>query len=188
MRLSLFLVLCLLCGYSQAAIYKWKLPDGTVVFSDQPNPGAEEVELPKLQTYTPPPSPAFTSEVATPTQNAPAYTTLMITTPGNDEAIRENSGKIEINIAVEPPLQIGDKILVKMDGQAIGDPSSSQHYILDNVDRGTHTLQATVLDADGNSLIDSEAVTFHLQRVSILFKNRPLPVNPTAPTNPPSGS
>ena len=113
----------------------------------------------------------------------------MITTPDNDATIRENSGKVEINVATEPPLQsqAGHKILVKIDGKAIGDPSTAQHYVLDNIDRGTHSLQASVLDASGNTLMESSTVTFHLKRISILLKNNKnpaQPANPLPPANP----
>ncbi len=35
-----------------AQIYKWTDSQGNVHFSDKPQPGAEKVELPSVQTYT----------------------------------------------------------------------------------------------------------------------------------------
>ena len=37
-----------------AQIYKWVDSDGNVNFSDKPHPGAEEIPLPKVQTYSSP--------------------------------------------------------------------------------------------------------------------------------------
>jgi len=176
MRLLLFLLLCLLNGYTHAAIYKSVLPDGTVIFTDQPELGAEKIDVPNLQTYPPPSvSTAIDPQISPPQEAAVIYTSLIITSPANDATIRENSGKVEIHVATEPPLQAqaGHKILVKMDGQAIGEPATTQQYVLDNVDRGTHSLQASILDASGNTLVESETVIFHLKRISILFQKNP---------------
>jgi hypothetical protein len=176
MRLYLFLSLSLLCGYTQAAIYKWESPDGTVIFSDQPHPDAEKIATPKAQTYTPPSKPEFiTPEISSPKESAVNYTNVMISAPANDATIRENTGRVEIKVSIEPPLQTqaGHKILLKMDGRIIGGPTTEQQYILDNVDRGTHILQASIVDASGNTLINSTSITFHLKRTSILLRNKP---------------
>lgn len=176
MKLLLLLLISLSCGYAQAAIYKWTLPDGTVVFSDQPHPDAEEIDVPKAQTFTPPPRPTNTEPPITPKPESVAgYTNIAITAPVNDATIRENSGKVEIHVASAPPLQTqaGHKILIRIDGKSIGDPSTTQQFVLDNIDRGTHTLQTSILDASGKTLIESETVTFHLQRFSTLLKQNP---------------
>ena len=38
---------------------------------------------------------------------------------------------------------------------------------LSNVDRGTHTVSARVVDSNGTTLIDAAPVVFHMQRVSV---------------------
>lgn len=176
MKLLLLLLISLSCGYAQAAIYKWTLPDGTVVFSDQPHPDAEEIDVPKAQTFTPPPGPVSTEPPIIPKQeSAVGYISVAITTPANDATIRENSGKVEVHVACEPPLQAqeGHTIVIRIDGHTIGNPATTQQYVLDNIDRGTHILQASILDASGKTLIESETVTFHLQRFSTLLKQNP---------------
>ncbi|NNG11833.1 MAG: DUF4124 domain-containing protein, partial [Halobacteria archaeon] len=51
-----FTVLLLLwTGLAQAEVYKSTNADGEVIFSDQPSPGAEQVQLPELPTYSAPP-------------------------------------------------------------------------------------------------------------------------------------
>ena len=192
MRLLLFLLFGLMCAYAQADVYKQELPDGTVIFSDQPGPDAEKIEIPKLQTFPPPPQPVFIEpEIKPGKKSAIGYNKITITAPANEATIRENSGKVEINVAIEPSLQTqaGHKVLVTMDGKAIGDPATTLQYTLDNVDRGTHTLQASILDASGTPLMTSATVTFYLKRHSILFKNNNLPspgASPAFPVNPPS--
>lgn len=176
MKLFLILMLSLSCGLAQAAVYKRVLPDGSVIFSDQPGPDAEEIETPKPQTFTPPP----TSTIIAPQTNSDKkpsapYASLTITTPVHDETIRDNTGNVSVSVSIEPPLQTqaAHKILIKLDGQVVGRPSTTQQLTLENVDRGTHTVQASVLNATGNTLLDSESVTFHMKRESTLLKKKP---------------
>lgn len=190
MRRLLFLLFALMCACAQAAVYKKELPDGSVIFSDQPSPDSEEIEVPELQTFPPPPQPAFFEPETKPAkETAISYSQVVITTPANEATIRENSGKVEIKVTIEPPLQTqaGHKVLVTLDGKAIGDPATTLQYTLDNVDRGAHTLQASVLDASGTTLMTSATVTFYLKRHSILLNNKlPSPgASPAFPVNPP---
>ena len=191
MRLALYLLLGLLCVSTQAAVYKKELPDGTVTYTDQPEPGAKAIVLPEIQTIQPPPKTVI-NETALPPKNktqdsASGYSMLKITSPGDNETLRENAGQVEINIAMDPSLQTqsGHKILVRMDGKPIADPGTSLQYVIDNIDRGTHNLQASVVDAAGNTLIRSEITTFYVKRHSILFRSFPAPpANPLPPANP----
>jgi hypothetical protein len=191
MRSTLFFLLVLLCVSAQAAVYKKELPDGTVVYTDQPESGGKEITLPEIQTIQPPPKSVF-SEAIPPQKNKPvesttSYTMLKITSPADEETLRENAGNITVNVTMDPPLQTqaGHKILVEMDGKPIADPGTSLQYVLDNVDRGTHSLQASILDAAGNTLFQSPSITFYLKRHSILFQNLPAPpANPALPAAP----
>ncbi len=174
-------ILCYPSAHAQ--IYKRVLPDGTVVFSDTPSPDAEEVKIRKLDTYaTPlpkPKSPPSASQAARNTASAPAgktkafaYTRLAITSPKNDEAIRANNGELPIKLSIEPGLNtdLGHTIVIFLDGQQASDPFTGPAITLSNVDRGTHTLSAKILDGKGNVVKESPPVTFHLLRHSILFK------------------
>ena len=55
-----------------------------------------------------------------------------------------------------------------MDGQPIGQGASTS-ATLTNVDRGSHTIAAAVVDADGNQVAKADPVTFTLHRVSKLL-------------------
>ncbi len=169
------------------AVYKSVGPDGKVTYSDQPQPGATEVELPKFPA-APLPAPATTSTTAPAAsgpqggaQNAaPAfkgYSTLSIVTPANDGTIRENTGSVEVTIASVPEWdpQWGHSIKVLLDGKPLPDRYTTPTFQLKNADRGTHTLQAIVLDAKQNELITSPTITFHMKRHSAQFiKDSPL--------------
>ena len=161
-----------------AEIYKRVLPDGSVVYSDEPSPGAERVELPPPQTIPAPPPPAAP---ATPragqrkTEEAVDYRLVKITQPGNDAQIRENSGRVEISVQVEPPLQnrAGHRLVLMMDGKEVARSNGNLHFVLENVDRGTHELVAEIQDRKGRRLKRSRTVLFHLFRYSRLQGSHP---------------
>jgi len=93
------------------------------------------------------------------------YTNIVIVTPANDTAIRVNTGNITVNVSLEPGLNHdrGDQIALYMDGNKVSEGSATQ-FNLDNIDRGTHTLKASVIDASGKAVISSTPVSFTLLR------------------------
>ncbi len=172
MRLRLLLSLLFLLAMPATAAYKWTMPDGSVIFSDQrPHPDAEQITLLPTQTFTPPPlsSMQANKQPTAAEQPPPLYTSLTITRPADEQTIRENSGDISVLIALEPALltQKGHKIIIKLDGETIITTTSTQS-LLPNVDRGSHTLTATIIDKEGAALISSDERIFYLHRVSIL--------------------
>ena len=174
MRLILTLLLLSIAAGATAAVYKWKKPDGSIIYSDQPPAeGATPTELPQVQEIkiaTPPPSSEEPEEKAAPREQTVSYTKLEITEPENDSNIRDNAGNVSVNLEVEPRLLEGDIASITLDGKEIGQGRGTS-IALSNVDRGTHTLQATVKNAQGAVLITSRPVIFHLQRTSILHPN-----------------
>ncbi len=152
---------------AQTGVYKWVEPDGTVTFTDQSRPGAEKIEIQPPQTVPPPEAVrrALKAGSARAEQAAPgiAYTQFAIVSPSDDESVRSNNGDISIALSLEPALHADHAIVVSMDGQAIGKGSSTSLQ-LQNLPRGTHTVQATVVDAAGAELIRTETVSFHVLR------------------------
>ena len=173
MRLIVTLLLLIVVAGASAAVYKWKKPDGSIVYSDQPPAeGATPTDLPQVQeikiAVPPPPSSEDESEEsATPKKQTVVYTKLEITQPENDSTIRDNAGNVSVNLNLEPRLQEGDITVISLDGKAIGQGRGTS-ISLSNVDRGTHTLQAMVKNDQGAVLITAPSVTFHLQRISVL--------------------
>jgi len=170
-------LLCLLTSPPLGAgIYKTIDEEGNVYYSDRPTPGAEKVELPPPTVYTPPKLPAAGSPAASKqTDSKPAYESLRILSPKPDEAIRSNNGDLIVEWAVDPPLKRrqGHRLMLILDGQEV--PATGGRHQFKNLDRGTHTLSARILDRRGRVLAEAEPVTFHLLRISII-------------TNPPPGS
>lgn len=179
MRAWLPLVLMLLSPtLTSAAVYKWVDPDGTVHFSDTPHEGAQELHVAPPQTYTPGRVPPITPREEAPP--APVeYTRFELVSPTDDATLRDNTGAITLKFALEPALKVarGHKLIVLLDGQA--QPAAKSGSItLQNVDRGTHTLQGQVVDSGGKILMSSKSITVHLFRQSILAPNRARPPSP----------
>ncbi|RMG57255.1 MAG: DUF4124 domain-containing protein, partial [Gammaproteobacteria bacterium] len=91
------------------------------------------------------------------------YESVEILRPANDEAIRSNNGLLVISFRAVPDLAPGDHFEVVMDGQPVGQ-TRGQSLTLENVDRGTHTVEVHIVDEAGNDRAHSDPVTFHLLR------------------------
>lgn len=155
-----------------AGIYKYVNPDGGVEYSDQPREGAAKVEVAPLQTYTPPPLPKIKRLPEGKPQPGISYQ-ISIASPQPGATVRENTGKVKVKLRVKPPLEVASKYVPQLllDGQPVAKTSAGLHYTLANVDRGTHTLQARLLDPSGTPVAHSETVTFYMRRISILFRD-----------------
>jgi len=168
MRYLVLLILGLsLAVPTQAQIYKWVMPDGSIRYSDKPQPGGKEVKLPPLQTYTAPPIPAKAAKKSeASTTQAIEYKTFVVQSPKNNEVIRNNAGMISIQLSLEPALRSAHSIEIFMDGKSVGSGKGTR-ISLTNVDRGSHTIKASVKDESGKAIKQTASVTFHLLRASV---------------------
>jgi len=157
---------------AQAEVYRWVDENNRVVFSDRHQLGAEQVIIESLSSYTPIATSfndaSNNTEESSEVLEVPNYQ-IEIMSPQNDEAVRSNAGIVNINAKVEPALSAdrNDQVILKLDGQILGQASSSQNFTLTDIDRGTHTVQVAVVDKSGNLLKTSTPVSFHLQRHSV---------------------
>lgn len=174
-------ILLLLCAFLSpavgAAVYKWYDAEGNVHFGDSPREGAEEVHVPPPQTYQPAPLPAFTPSPAEP-EKPPAYVRFELIAPADEATVRDNTGAMTVSFALDPALKPGHKIRVLMDGE-VKASSKSVTINLDNVDRGTHTLQGQVVDSRGKVQTASATITIHMHR-QVAPKPAPAPNPPPA--------
>lgn len=193
MRFAALLMLLLLLPV-HAEIYRWIDDSGNVVFSDEPQPGAERVDLPPSTTYTPVDEEAATDEILklSPEDedeaqqlDVPDYQ-IRIVAPANDESIWVNNGDVTVSMIVEPTLDAerGDQVILRLDGEPVSEPRNTTTFQLNNLSRGTHSLDATVVDSNGVALTSTGTVTFHLHRASIQNNTGLTPPGPTggAPT------
>ena len=146
-------------------IYKWTDSNGNVNFSDKPHAGAEEIALPKVQTYSTPkisvPEPS--SEPVTDAE-APVYHKISIVQPVDQTTIRNPQGYVSILIELKPKLKRGDKLQIILDGAPLNKPQATTVFALQDINRGSHTLAAQVVDAQGKILNTSDTISFFMQQ------------------------
>ncbi len=169
-RLVLVFVLAAVPALAPAAVYRWVAPDGTVVFSDQPHQGAEKIVIPPANVYRPQKLPAPGPAAPDGGAAAKPYRVFRIADPGPDATVRQNNGDVAVRIEIKPTLRAaqGQRIALVLDGKRLPGRYRSDHMVLPNVDRGTHTLTGLVLAPGGKVLMSTAAVTFHLMRYSRL--------------------
>jgi len=154
--------LLLASGIANAAqTYRWVDAQGVVHYSDTPQPGAEKVTLP-----TAPPPAARPADTA-------GYQSCAITEPAAEASLYAPDS-VHVVVSLEPSLRDGDRLQVLMDGQPLASKShASTSLEAPQPDRGAHALSAVVRDASGKMVCSSSAVTFYVQRPSLLSPQSP---------------
>lgn len=106
------------------------------------------------------------------------YTAISIVQPGDNATVHNNQGTLEVSLAVSPALQIerDHRIRMFLDGKIVAEARPTAQFSLIDIERGTHTLQAAVIDKSGRPLMTSEPITFHMWQASALFPARQKPV------------
>lgn len=154
-------------GPAVADIWKGVDKDGNVLYSDEPIPGGTRIHREPVQTIAPPRPRA----PATPPRQAPgvSYEVVEVLLPDQDATVRDNQGRVEVNVALTPNLRVelGHRVLVLLDGSPRGEPATTTRLEISDVERGTHTLEVRVLAADGSLLARSDPVTFHMHRTAL---------------------
>ena len=173
-RLLLICLMLFVVGVVNAdtRVYRSTDDEGVVEFSDRPQEGAEAVKVRPAQSVDVPVPPLSTPSQRAPESAAPSspYSEFAIRSPQNDEALVEHSGRVTVGVAINPPLRLGSghRLQFRLNGEAIGPLSAATSIVLENVDRGTHTLTANVVDSNGRVIASTQPSTFHLQRTSVI--------------------
>lgn len=157
-------------------IYKWTDSNGNVHFSDKPAPGAEEIKLPQIQTYSSPKQPAESenSSAAATDEEEAAYELISIAQPNDQETIRNTEGYVPIIVDLKPMLKKGDNVQLIFDGKPLDTPQPTTTFTLQGIERGSHTIAAQVMDSQGNVLKTSDSITIYMMppRVGMSRGNR----------------
>lgn len=191
-RFFVCFLLVIATNVSIAGIYKYTDEEGNVHFTDKPISGAKKIKENKPSVAPAPKSsfnPSSTKKPRTrttvkvfkmevreqpkqkPKPKAKRYKSIKIVSPEHDQAYRSNNGDVEIVYSISPPLQTKFKHKIKLvfDGKKLPGQWESSTISLTNLDRGTHTISAIVVDKKGKKLIQSSTTTFHLLRHSVLL-------------------
>lgn len=172
--LLILLLLCLLPPV-QAAVYSYVDKEGNRVYTDQPPKGVKATQVPltvpnNLNQQGQPTrklSPTPAAPAARPAKTAPfRYQMLRILVPEPDATVIDQEGQLIVSLVSEPALQPGHSYRLLLDDKEVG-VGHSPVFPLGNLDRGSHSLVAEILAADGNVLERTPAQPFHLRRPSL---------------------
>ena len=174
------LLTVLMTSQSYGEVYRWVDAKGNVSYSDKPQEGADLIPIDTVAKPAESPTDSRVSvdgdgiEDIGETEEllpAPSYT-LTIVEPKNDEAMRSNAGDVMVVVEISPELneKREDQFMIYLDDRASPDMKTSKLFIMQGIDRGTHTVRVDVVDKQGEVLTSASSV-FHLQRYSIQNNN-----------------
>ena len=159
--------LALFCASTLAAAPVFKTTDeqGRVTYTDTPfadKPAVEAQLRPINQINTA----VLPDKDGTVTESAAlsGYSSIAIVAPEADTIISYEQGNIIIQLALTPELQRGHVVQFYLDGKPYRKPVAATSYAVTKPERGTHTVSASVVAADGAVIASSAPVTVHVQR------------------------
>ena len=167
MKKLIILVLCIFVSASITAetVYKKTNPDGSVIFTDQPSKDTEEVKIRKPTTF----SPLRLPSLQAPKKKAKSVDYVVnIIEPANDSTIIGTTS-VKVSVSVTPELPQSHQFRYQLGSQVVD--SHSNAVSLDNVVRGTHVLNVSVINHKGEVVSSGSSVTFHQKRFFKKKKN-----------------
>ena len=160
-------------------VYKTTDATGNVIYSDEPSPEAETIQIQEVQTVPADNAPPF--EYKAPASSTGIYTKLAIVSPANDAALRPEDDIVRVSAQMEGQARGQDTYVLLLDGQEHSS-GKSPSFVLTGLERGAHRLSMNIRDPNGTVLISSDPVTFHILKVSAPPKKpAPAPKPPKAP-------
>ncbi|MCU7813529.1 MAG: DUF4124 domain-containing protein [Candidatus Thiodiazotropha sp. (ex Notomyrtea botanica)] len=159
----LILILLVSCPLLAKDVYKWTTESGEVVYSDTYRPGAERIRVSGSKSV-----PEDAADQTTAAADGETYQSFEVVQPENDETIRSNEGTVTVGLTLSPALAANHAIHVFVDGTRLEGEMKSTQFSLNGLNRGTHSLNAKVVDNEGNELVATPSVNFHLRKTSVI--------------------
>lgn len=170
--LSSLFVASYACG--QAQIYQSVDAHGALSFSDTPSAGSQPYVLTganisdfSASAVTPTTTTSSVSETAGSGAAVAAYA-VSIVQPADQTTIH-NQSPIAITISIQPGLKTGDMAQLMVDGAPLGAPQTALQFTIQDLIRGTHQVQARVVNPQGQTLVMSLPITLFKQQASVLL-------------------
>lgn len=158
-------------GEKKRSVYYWVNEDGTLVFSDRPVAGAQEVNL-KANTQNsvaqqkPLPELRATPE---PTLQPLPKMGIELVSPADEQTIRSNTGSFKVQARSSIPVGTTHQFRLYLDGRPYGPMSNVPEFQLRGIERGQHALMIRMYNSQGVELATSQPVTIYLHQASKKF-------------------
>ena len=167
---------CLCLAWS-AEVYRWIDEQGVEHFSGQQRPGAQRmiveprstVDMSVPQEYLPvAPQPEADTPTTVVVEDVPDYR-VRIANLIDGDTVWNDARQLDLDLAIEPPLAVslGHRIDVYVDGELRAPGIRSSRVRLTDIDRGEHTLQARVVDAEGRTIARTAQLTIYHKQHSL---------------------
>lgn len=163
-----------LSGLATAEIYKTVDKNGRITYTDVP-PANKEAKPLELKTINSLPTPAAipnTSPSNSGVSNDANEYQVQITAPENGTTLMADERSVAVSVSINQNLSEGDLFVYKIDGDTLT-TSREMTYTLTEPPRGEHKLTVDVIDREGKTLAQSNAIT--------LLVMRPLPKQKAVP-------
>ncbi|WJG08927.1 DUF4124 domain-containing protein [Aliiglaciecola sp. LCG003] len=149
-------------------LYKIVNSDGSVTYTDSPQAGAVEVNMEHSNSAVMPSLSANSNAAQKRLAKAQPSYQLSISSPSDQETIRNNLGKVSVTAKISP---IGNgKFQLYLDG-TLAQTSPAPSFQLQDVDRGEHSIQVKFVSHKGKILASSQSIVFFLHQASILINS-----------------
>lgn len=186
MRILLILAgLALSLAAQPQEIYRWVDKDGQVHYSDQPGAAnAERVILVDPNSYEQEPSDlgpgAATAGGGAEEPEESPYTSLAIVQPTPDQVFFGADATVTAAVDLGGTLRSDHTLVFFVNGNR-RTADGGLGLQITGLERGTHFLRASVLDQNGNPVITSQQITFHVRLPSINAPRSPQAPRPAPP-------
>ena len=182
-------LLLLGCGLNihAADVYKSVGADGQTVYSDKPGKGATKLQAVELNvTKAPAASPKTIADTGSGSTSSPNddpgsmgpsdmnsiyqqfVETVSIDNPEHDMALVNPASTLLISLSTGPNegLPQGFTAQIQIDGEVVSSGPSTLLSV-PTPHRGTHVMEAQILDRSGQLHVQSEAITFHVIKSTV---------------------
>ncbi len=167
-RFSMLIIIGLVFSTSVYAgkIYKTINQDGTITYSDQPTPGAVEVDFASNTTTVLQNPIAKTKQLKTIKQKTPVEHTLIVNSPAIDETIRNATGNVNISAVVTPNAPGHFELSLHEKKRR----SSTGTFLVKDLPRGEYSYQINFIGTSGKVIASSPVRRFFMHKPSVLIK------------------
>jgi hypothetical protein len=177
-----WIVLAALAAFAgqAAVVYKWTDADGVIHYSDQPVPGAEKIftagsptaggKAASARSTANPVMPGAAKNAA-PGLN---YDQFSITSPAPDQTFFGDD-VISVHLALSPGLKPDQTITWHLNGKELEQSPTATQFSLQNLERGTHAIAATITDQRTGESQSTDSITFFVRQPSLLSPQHPKP-------------
>lgn len=147
-------------------VYRVIDAQGKVSYTDTPpkDGSAEPVILKEANTQ---PAMDVRKADAPAVESAVTYTRIEITSPVNDSTIPPGQLNVVVQLQLEPALQPGHRVQFYLDDKPQGPAAATTAITLGDLYRGSRSIHATVVDANGTRMAQSNSVVIHVKRHSV---------------------